>query len=67
MEPLDLPGVGVVPSRSRPESSAVGRSRLESIGVGVIWSRLELIEVDQNRSESTGTMWFNVIVIRHFI
>ena len=70
MEPIDPPGVGVV--QSRPESFRVVRSRPESESSGVVRSRSESSEssvVVRNRSwsESTGVVWFNVLVIRHFL
>ena len=66
--------------RSRPESSGVVLNRLESFGV--VRSRLEssrdirsrsesseLSRLIRNRSwsESTGAVWFNVLVIRLFL
>ena len=63
---LEWFGVGVVRSlrshRSRPESSGVIRSRLESGGVNQSRSHSELSKVDRSRA-----LWFNVLVIRHFI
>ena len=68
-------------SRRRTESESYGvvRSRLESFGVvwslsessGVTWSRSrpESLGVVRNRSwsESLGAVWFDVLVIRHFL